>query len=44
VVRLPWGVPSDEVALGGVEETSPGVSVVDTRPVDGEVFETGGGW
>lgn len=38
-------VPSDEVALSCVEETSPGVRIVTTKPVDEEDFETdGGGW
>jgi len=36
------GVPSEEVALSGVEETSLKVGVVTTRLVD-EVFETDGG-
>lgn len=38
---LIWvGVSSDEVALGCVEETSPGVRMVTTKPVDEENFET----
>ena len=43
---LVWvGVSSDEVALRCVEETSPGVRMVTTKPVDEEDFETdGGGW
>ena len=46
VVLLMWaGVSSDEVALSCVEETSSGVRMVTTKPVDEEVFETdGGGW
>jgi hypothetical protein len=45
VARPPaWvGVPSEEVALSGVGETSPRVRVVATRPVGEEGLETAGG-